>query len=154
MGIRGIALILLSVLVGVLVGVGGFTFYYAEGFSYFSNKPETCVNCHAMNDEFNSWARSGHHHVAVCNDCHLPQSLIPKFIAKGRNGYNHSTAFTLENYHQPIQITKYNAEILQANCVRCHSTLVHDAILVPSGGAEQAQLCVHCHRNVGHAPVH
>ena len=40
-----------------------------------------------MNDEYASWSKSGHNHVAVCNDCHLPHALIPKFIAKARNSF-------------------------------------------------------------------
>ncbi len=146
--------VLLLSIAGIMFGLGGFTFLYAGGLSYASNKPETCINCHIMNDEYDSWEKSGHHHVAVCVDCHLPHALIPKLIAKARNGYNHSRAFTLGDYPQPIMITPVNAAILQENCVRCHSNLVQSAILVPSGGSTEAQLCVHCHRNVGHAPTH
>ena len=141
-------------MIGILIGLSVFTFAYAEGFSYFSTDPKACVNCHIMNDEFSSWKKSGHHHVAVCVDCHLPHELVPKLIAKARNGYNHSKAFTLEDFHEPIMITPLNAQILQENCVRCHNTLVHDAIIVPAGGVREAQLCIHCHRNVGHAPTH
>lgn len=142
-------LFVLAMLVGCLLGVGGFTFYYGEGFSYFSSDPKACVNCHIMRDEFNSWSRSRHHHVAVCNDCHLPHALVPKLIAKARNGYNHSTAFTFQNFHEPIMISQKNAEILQDNCIRCHGELVHDSLLRDAHGV-QGNLCVHCHRNVGH----
>ena len=110
-----------AVLVGIPVGVGLFTFRYAEGLSYFSSDPKACVNCHIMRDEYDSWAKSGHHHVAVCIDCHLPHSFIPKMIAKSRNGWNHSSAFTLQNFHEPIMIGPTNAAILQENCLRCHA---------------------------------
>jgi cytochrome c nitrite reductase small subunit len=145
---------LLVVSVGLLLGLGSFTFYYAEGFSYFSKDPRACVNCHVMNHQYESWGASGHHPVATCNDCHLPAGFAGKWLAKARNGWNHSRAFTLENFHQPILITPHNRKILQENCVRCHETLVHDAILVPAGGSRQAQSCIHCHRNVGHIPIH
>jgi len=145
---------ILTVLIGTLLGLGAYTFYYAEGLSYMSNDPAVCTNCHIMNDELASYSKSGHHHVAVCNDCHLPHFLPSKLLAKARNGYNHSKAFTLQDFHEPILIGPKNAEILQENCVRCHENLVHDAILVPAGGAQEAQLCIHCHRNVGHAPIH
>jgi len=36
-GIAGLAL--LGVLTGVLLGVGGYTFFYAEGLSYMSSDP-------------------------------------------------------------------------------------------------------------------
>ncbi len=143
-------MVILGVLAGILLGVGTFTFYYAEGFSYMSNDPKVCVNCHIMRDEYNSWSRGPHHHVAVCNDCHIPHELVPKLAAKMRNGYNHSRAFTFMDFPQPIMITQKNAEILQDNCIRCHEDLVHDALLVRAQGPED-NLCVHCHANVGHA---
>lgn len=145
---------LLAMGIGILLGLGSFTFFYGEGISYFSKDPKACVNCHVMNPQYDSWITSGHHHVATCNDCHLPSEGPSKFMAKARNGWNHSLAFTLENFHQPIRITPRNQAILQENCVRCHSNLITDAILVPAGGSHQAQSCIHCHKNVGHFPIH
>jgi cytochrome c nitrite reductase small subunit len=141
---------LLTTLTGGLVGLGLFTFNYAEGTSYFSTDPAACANCHIMNDQYSSWQKGGHHQAAKCIECHLPHDLIGKYLAKGDNGYRHSKAFTLQNFHEPIQITPRNARILQANCVRCHSDFVHELVAgsrLPSGEAVQ---CVHCHRNVGH----
>ncbi|MCM2323759.1 MAG: cytochrome c nitrite reductase small subunit [Oligoflexia bacterium] len=148
-----LSLLALAVPLGFVLGLGTYTFYYAEGASYFSENPKTCANCHIMNHQYDTWIKSGHHHVATCNDCHLPKGGIQKYIAKARNGWNHSLAFTLENFHQPIQITRPNQEILQENCVRCHGNLVKDAILTPAGGSHQAQSCTHCHRNIGHFPI-
>jgi cytochrome c nitrite reductase small subunit len=148
--------LLSAVLVGIPVGLGLFTFRYAEGLSYFSNDPRACTNCHIMRDEYDSWAKSGHHHVAVCNDCHLPHAIVPKLVAKSRNGWNHSSAFTLQNFHEPIMISEKNAEILQENCLRCHADFVHDitAMQAPSPRhPEETVSCVHCHKNVGHAPT-
>ena len=105
-------------LVGICVGVGAFTFSYAEGLSYMSNDPNACVNCHVMREQLDSWAKSGHHHVAVCNDCHTPHNLVGKYTTKAINGWNHSKAFTLQDFHQPIQITKRNKDIVQENCIR------------------------------------
>jgi cytochrome c nitrite reductase small subunit len=142
---------IMAILLGVPLGLGLFTFKYAEGFSYMSADPRVCTNCHIMNEEMDSWAKSGHHHVAVCNDCHLPHALVPKLIAKGRNGWNHSKAFTLQDFHEPIMIGARNAAILQENCLRCHGDFVHD-ITVMQGEGETVS-CVHCHKNVGHAPI-
>ncbi len=145
--------ILTAMLIGIPIGAGLFTFRYAEGLAYMSNDPRACVNCHIMNDEYNAWAKSGHHHVAVCNDCHTPHDLIGKYTTKAINGWNHSRAFTLQDFHDPIQITPRNARILQENCIRCHQSMVQDTLLREDshgGGAS----CVHCHRNVGHGPTH
>jgi len=139
-------------LMGIPIGLGLFTFRYAEGLSYMSNDPRACMNCHIMNDQYNSWAKAGHHHVAVCNDCHTPHDFVGKYMTKAINGWNHSKAFTLQNFPEPIRITPRNAGILQANCVRCHEPLVEDTLLrfeAHGGGVS----CIHCHKSVGHGPV-
>src|ERR1044072_4823371 len=42
------AVVALLVLLGVVIGVGSFTFGYGRGFSYFSPDPRACANCHIM----------------------------------------------------------------------------------------------------------
>jgi len=140
---------ILAVLIGVLAGVGAATFHYAEGFSYLSTDPETCVNCHIMQREYDSWLKGSHHGAAGCVDCHLPAQGIEKYTAKMVNGFNHSKAFTFGDFHEPIRITQRNAEILQANCLRCHDALVHDLVAGATRDPQAIQ-CVHCHRAVGH----
>ena len=51
----------LSALVGAALGLGVYTFLYAQGHSYFSNNPAACANCHVMRDYLDSWQRSSHH---------------------------------------------------------------------------------------------
>ncbi len=141
--------VVLAAVVGVFVGVGLFTFHFAEGFSYFSSDPRACVNCHVMNDQYDSWIKGPHHASAKCVDCHLPHEFVPKMIAKSENGYHHSTAFTLGNFHEPIMIKPRNAQILQEACIRCHGDFVHDITANAKRPADQVR-CVHCHRNMGH----
>ncbi|MGB7346349.1 MAG: cytochrome c nitrite reductase small subunit [Pirellulaceae bacterium] len=141
--------ILLTVLLGILFGLGTFTFGYGKGASYLSNNPETCVNCHVMQEHLDSWQHSSHHHVAVCNDCHLPHDAIGKWVTKADNGFFHSLAFTLQNYHDPIQIKPRNARVTQSTCVSCHKDFVHS--LLPAVKGQDMQSCVHCHSDVGHA---
>ena len=145
---KGAALVV-AVMLGSAAGLAGFTFDYGEGLSYFSKDPRACKNCHIMNDEYASWTKSSHEDVAGCIDCHLPHALVPKLLAKGLNGWNHSKGFTLQDFHEPIQIQPLNAAILQANCLACHGDFVHD-IVGGSTTAEDAVRCVHCHRGVGH----
>ena len=61
-------------MLGILTGIGAFTFGYGKGWSYLSNTPTTCANCHVMQGHYDSWQNSTHRHVAVCNDCHLPHN--------------------------------------------------------------------------------
>jgi cytochrome c nitrite reductase small subunit len=141
--------ILLTLSLGIFIGVGVYTFRYAEGLSYFSKDPKACVNCHIMQPQFDSWQKASHHTSATCVECHLPHNMIEKYMAKADNGYRHSRGFTLQDFHEPIMISPQNSRILQENCVRCHETMVHDLV----GGAERqakGMRCVHCHTSVGH----
>jgi cytochrome c nitrite reductase small subunit len=146
-GTRGISV--LAVLIGLLLGIGGFTFLYAEGLSYMSDDPKVCVNCHIMQPQYDSWQKASHHTVATCVDCHLPHGFIGKYLAKGENGYHHSVAFTLQNFHEPIMIKEKNSRILQASCLHCHGDLVHEQVARAVDGSGEVR-CVHCHRSVGH----
>src|ERR1043166_9012093 len=100
-------------MLGVLAGMGGYTFYYAKGAAYLSNDPKACVNCHIMRDQYDSWQKASHHSFAMCNDCHVPHDFVGKWLTKAGNGYHHSEAFTLQNFHEPIQIRPSNAAVLK-----------------------------------------
>ena len=148
--------ILLSVVLGVFAGAGTFTFGYGKGSSYLSSNPQACANCHAMQEHFDSWQHSSHHHVATCNDCHMPHDFVGKWVAKADNGFFHSVAFTFQNYHDPIQIKPRNKAITQEACIDCHRDFVHALLPAESDGTSAAidndmLSCVHCHPGVGHA---
>lgn len=139
-----------AILLGALGGLGAYTFHFAQGLSYLSTDPKACANCHIMNDEYDSWQKAGHHQAAKCIDCHLPHEFIPKYMAKADNGWRHSKAFTLQNFHEPIQITPHNADHLQENCLRCHGEFVHELVPDARSASRESIQCVHCHRDVGH----
>jgi cytochrome c nitrite reductase small subunit len=141
-------LVALAALVGIVVGIVGYTFVYAGALSYMSSDPKVCANCHIMRAEYDSWQKSSHHHVAVCNDCHLPRDVVLQYVAKALNGFNHSKAYTLQDFAEPIAIKPFNAQIVQDNCLACHRPLVQDAVMA-RGPAEEAS-CVHCHAGAGH----
>ena len=142
--------LVLSVALGVLVGSSLFVLNYAEGLSYLSNDPGACANCHVMQPVYDAWQRSPHAAVATCNDCHTPHGLVSKYLAKARNGWNHSVAFTLQNFEEPIRIKPANAAIVEENCRGCHGDLVNQ-ITGHYGSNDEGPDCVRCHRAVGHA---
>jgi cytochrome c nitrite reductase small subunit len=137
---------------GAVLGLGMYTFVYAEGFSYFSTDPKACANCHIMNDKYDSWVKSSHHIVATCVDCHLPHTVFRKYMAKAVNGYHHSKGFTFQDFHEPILIKPHNSRILQEACLGCHGDFVH-LVVAGSTTDKNSVTCVHCHASVGHGPI-
>jgi cytochrome c nitrite reductase small subunit len=150
-----------SALAGTFVGSGAYTFVAAKGTSYLSDDPAVCVGCHIMREQYDGWRHGSHHAVAICNDCHLPhESVLAKLYVKARNGWNHSKAFTLQNFPEPIRIRPSNAKVLENNCLRCHRRLTeeitaHGTLGVPTDPQLKADLygCVRCHPAVGHGPT-
>ncbi|MFN8510353.1 MAG: cytochrome c nitrite reductase small subunit [Deinococcaceae bacterium] len=137
-------------LLGLVIGLGLFTFQHAKGWSYFSSDPKACVNCHVMKPQYESWQHSSHRNIAACNDCHMPHNFFGKYYAKALNGWNHSKAFTLGNFPEPIQIGEKNKAIALENCQGCHGQLVGDMHISRSPEAKDAPTCTTCHGNVGH----
>ncbi|BET66145.1 hypothetical protein ASA1KI_10630 [Opitutales bacterium ASA1] len=142
---------LVGVSSGLAVGVGAYTFVYAQGASYLVNNPASCANCHVMQEHYDGWMKSGHRHVATCNDCHTPHALIPKYLVKAENGFWHSFYFTTGNYPDHIQARPISRSVTEAACRRCHEDITeaiagHDFM---SATAESVS-CIKCHREVGH----
>jgi cytochrome c nitrite reductase small subunit len=142
----------LAVLLGVAAGLGAYTFSYAKGLSYFGTDPRACTNCHIMEPEYAGWQKGSHHDAAVCIDCHLPHSFIPKYLTKAENGYRHGKLFTTQTFEEPITVKPAGLAVLQSNCERCHADLVHDIVgSSESRSAHASSLpCIHCHWTVGH----
>jgi cytochrome c nitrite reductase small subunit len=144
-----------AVLLGMAIGLGGYTFVYAKGASYLSNNPSACANCHVMNGHYSAWMKSSHRAVATCNDCHTPPgSVVAKYASKAANGFLHSYAFTTGDYPDPMRIRGFNAEVTEAACRNCHTVaeaIAQTAHSQVGGGRGDDQLsCVKCHTSVGH----
>ena len=139
---------LVTVGMGVLVGVGVFTFGYAGGAAYLSNDPAACINCHAMRENYDGWVKSSHGKVAVCNDCHAPHNLTGKLMTKAVNGWNHGLAFTTGWFPDDIQIRDHNLRVTEESCLFCHKSMVED--IQAARPHDQKISCVKCHNNVGH----
>jgi cytochrome c nitrite reductase small subunit len=148
---------------GLMLGVSAFTFGYARGYSYLTNDPAACANCHVMSEHFSAWIKSSHRAVARCNDCHAPHSLLGKYITKARNGFWHSFYFTVGRYPDPLRITPRNQAITEEACRYCHSDIVDAIEPIPARdrgaatsiaplirAAHPNDSCVRCHAYVGH----
>jgi len=139
----------LAILSGVFIGIGIFTFGYARGSSYLTDSPGACANCHVMREQYESWLKSSHGKVAVCNDCHTPPGLAPKYYTKALNGFFHSLAFTTGRFPDDIVITSRSHRVAESSCLKCHEDVVSSIREVRDGHREEPS-CVVCHRNVGH----
>lgn len=141
---------LLFILLGTasfVVGMSIFTFIQADGHSYFSDNPNSCVNCHVMQDQFEAWGHSSHARVASCNDCHSShENIVSQYFSKAVNGFNHSLAFTLDNYDEVIMIRDFNVDIVNDSCVGCHADFVHGVV----DNDDDSLRCTSCHAGIGH----
>ena len=141
---------MVAVVVGVAIGLGTYTFVYARGYSYVTNDPQACANCHIMRGHYDAWTRASHRAVAVCNDCHTPPGLVGKYMTKAQNGFWHSFYFTTGRFPDPIQITARNHQITEMACRKSHAEIT--AAIDPAHASDRAGglSCTKCHNDVGH----
>lgn len=133
---------------GVFLGMGIFTFHYAKGSSYFTSDPQACVNCHIMQENYDSWQMSSHRVASDCNGCHTPSDFFGKYKTKAVHGMRHSWAFTTGHFTEPMQIKQDSLDVVEANCRECHSQIFHSTDVVAVKSSEGQ--CISCHRDVGH----
>ncbi|MGI0406321.1 cytochrome c nitrite reductase small subunit [Helicobacter himalayensis] len=147
-------------LIVVMLVSGAYTFYNAKGFSYLSNDPAACNNCHIMNDVYDDYLAGPHSQKiagkerATCGDCHLPHSFISKWIAKAESGVGHAYAFTFKLDSLPVNLSANDKSkrIVQDNCINCHIDYAGNAVnpTTHADGKTQSLSCVSCHAGVGH----
>jgi cytochrome c nitrite reductase small subunit len=142
--------LLLAVVAGALIGLGGYTFVYARGYSYLSNDPKACTNCHVMNAQYDGWVKGSHKFAATCNDCHTPHNLAGKYTIKARNGFFHSLYFTTGLFPDNIQIAGTSRNVTENACRRCHGE-ISQAIDTGQHGDGREVSCLRCHNSVGHS---
>lgn len=145
----------LAAVFGVFIGISLFAAYRSNALSYMSDDPRACVNCHIMGSYYASHAHSSHASVATCNDCHVPHtSLAAKYAFKARDGLYHASVFTLRAEPQAMRIKEAGANVVQANCVRCHNQLNEivqpQTITLAAKEHGAGHLCWDCHRDVPH----
>lgn len=143
---------------GILIGLIAFLFRVSNATSYLGDAPETCVNCHVMQPQFATWFHSSHREVATCNDCHVPHNnFVNKYYFKAKDGLRHATMFTLRAEPQVMRIGDDGKEVVQKNCIRCHSDLLEDPLM--AGYEQQFNVhrtdrpCWDCHREIPHGRV-
>ena len=116
--------------------------------SYLGHEPSTCNNCHVMDSQYENWYHAVHARFAACTDCHLPhQNLTSFYLYKGYSGMRDVYSFTFKTYPAAIRATQQTDEIVQANCIRCHSDTVESIV---AGPQLFDRYCWDCHRSAAH----
>lgn len=139
------------IMLGFLTGIACYSFYVSKSWSYLSNDPSTCVNCHVMTPQYATWAHSAHYNQANCNDCHVPQdNFFKTYFFKAKDGLRHATMFTLRMEPQVIRIKEEGQQAVLDNCIRCHGGLVEDMVHKPLTRDGEMRKCWECHRETPH----
>ncbi len=145
-------------MLGILAGMAAYIFKISNAPSYLSDDPATCVNCHVMYPQYASWFHSSHREVTNCNDCHVPHNgTANKYFFKMMDGLRHSYMFTFRLEPQVIRIKEAGQEVVQQNCIRCHSDLVSMVSIVEvtseNSKTGKGHRCYDCHLETPHGKV-
>lgn len=147
-----------TILSAIILGLFIYIFYISKAHSYLSDDPKTCVNCHIMAPQYATWNHSAHREVTNCNDCHVPHdNVFNKYYFKAKDGLRHATMFTLRKEPQVIFIHEEGQEVVQQNCIRCHSNKITDSHVLARTDefhtARTERQCWECHRETPHGRV-
>lgn len=144
------------IITGAFVGLFIYTFFASRAYSYLSDDPATCVNCHIMSPYYSTWMHSSHGRNATCNDCHVPHNnMFNKYYFKAKDGLRHSMVFTLGKEAGALQAIEASSSVIMDNCIRCHTQLNTEFVNTGRMGFKEMKemggnACWDCHRDVPH----
>ena len=134
-------------IIALLLVLGIFA-WVTDAPSYLGHDPSTCNNCHVMDSQYENWYHATHQHFTFCTDCHLPhQNIVSYYLYKGYSGMKDVYSFTFKTYPAAIRATQQTDEIVEANCIRCHTDTVENIL---AGPQPFDRYCWDCHRMVAH----
>lgn len=108
-----------------------------------SESPAFCAGCHVMEGEYEAWSHTGAHRRKQCVDCHLPNdNAALHYLWKSLDGAKDVALFYSGFAPETIKISEHGAGVLQANCVRCHSSAVESI--------DTDRKCWECHKRIAH----
>ena len=143
---------------GILAGLVLFLVHISNFFSYLSDSPDTCMNCHIMGTQYATWQHSSHRERATCVDCHVPHdNIFHSYAFKAMDGLRHATIFTLRGEEQAITIKPAGVNAVQQNCKRCHAETFRNFAFMATNTFTsdhgKGRLCWDCHRETPHGTV-
>jgi nitrate/TMAO reductase-like tetraheme cytochrome c subunit len=116
-----------------------------------SSKPEFCINCHEMSDDYGAWASSSHKNVD-CYACHVGKGTLNVAYQKIAT-FRQVVLHIFDSFNYPINAdSRVSKEMPSRNCVDCHKTLAktnHDSISLNHKKHSNIN-CAYCHNRVTH----
>lgn len=126
-----------ALLVGLFLALG------PPGLLAKSESVSFCAACHVMEGQHTAFLHSGAHRRNKCVDCHLPNDHpVSHYVWKSIDGMKDVVFFYSGRVPERIELSGHGARALQANCVRCHETLVSQITV--------SRNCWECHRRITH----
>ena len=149
---------LMFALGGLIAGLGCYTLYISRAWSYASDEPSVCLNCHVMASYYQAWNHSSHATRATCNDCHVPQGdIVSKYAFKAIDGLYHAAVFTAGAEPQVIRARAGSQQVILENCLRCHTPLTTELVRMDVRSEDvlegRAKACWDCHTQVPHTNI-
>jgi cytochrome c nitrite reductase small subunit len=96
-----------------------------------------------MQSEFEAWFHTGAHRRKACVDCHLPNDNVAlHYVWKSLDGMKDVVLHYTGVYPEQIKLSSHGADVVQTNCIRCHSPTVE--LIDPT------RKCWECHRRLMH----
>ena len=108
-----------------------------------SESPAFCASCHVMKPQYEAYMHNGAHRRLKCVECHLPNdNPANHYLWKAIDGMKDVIFFHSGMVPERIIISDHGANVLKANCIRCHETLVSQM--------DTTRTCWKCHRRITH----
>jgi len=149
----------LIIFCGLFVGIGLYSIYASRVWTYLSDDPSACVNCHIMGPQYATWEHSSHKNITNCNECHVPHdNIFRKYYFKAKDGLNHSRLFTMRAERQVIFIGDAGKKVVKENCIRCHAPLLDQSKFITKTKGRYTphntdRECWECHKTVPHGKI-
>ncbi len=139
--VRSHRLLFMATLAAAVFGL--FVLFGPPNLLAVSETPEFCASCHLHESTYEDWFHFGAHRNNKCVDCHLPgENVAVHYVWKSIDGMKDVALFYSGQVPENIMLTSHGQKVVQANCIRCHSTAVEMI--------DNDRQCWSCHRRMSH----
>ncbi len=108
---------------------------------------EFCGQCHAMDEQVDTYLHSSHLHVTNCGDCHSPHPIVTGSIFSAYTGARDLYRVVTNTTPPVITTMNLSKKVIQENCLRCHENFM---VAVGDTSENGGNNCFQCHRDIAH----